>query len=739
MRLLQIALVAITILCSSFGAISQSTKSVISCASADLDSMPGNWSIDDQSCLRLDLGINSPGNTIFFEISANMDIDILMFPANTISVYQNEQTYRMESVWESDSVFESFTGSGEWHWEVPEDWGETRWYPILDNLDHPQDGGAGSNGGNIAEISLNAGQIPSQLYKLSDSIHRVGSNDFEIAHGPFSIDEGSHLTIHAMTMQGFPDIFVMTESAFSSYSPSSNWSISSRLVSADMLLVSDELFLHWDVSNTNGEEIYVIVDNRPGPNGGGAGTNPAAVTLTISVTPILQPTISSESSLDSVDVGETILLSAMNTPNKSDQFTDSDFSWDFDADGSIETIGPTISQKWENPGNYSIKLSAISADSQSASSIETVRVIDKSDPLVNIESSDQIVKGFGETLVLSGTFSDNWGIEKIEWYVDGTEVFSDSGFNPDDISTTEYDSTLSFEITSEYLPGDHNISLHVTDRSGRTSSDEVKATFMDVTPPLITNFQSEMEVMEGDLVLFQMNALDNESDRIEFSWIFNQGTPEQIEKSGPQIFHEFNTTGPRYVVCIVENEAGLQTTAEILVDVSGTQGNSDDLKLLFFFVMVIVMLLSISAVAYWRYNIAVGMRISEISKESQTSQSTDKPEKTADIQENWPSGENSDLAFRPPPQYSAQPKEDDNISEILGVESEQTASSDFPLDELLAGLEFDAEAQTEEEEEIVRQCSSCSKTFQVTLPAGIDKGVTNCPHCDSEQLVERSS
>ena len=163
MRLLQIALVAITILCSSFGAISQSTKSVISCASVDLDSMPGNWSIDDQSCLRLDLGINSPGNTIFFEISTDMEIDILMFPANTISVYQNEQTYRMDSVWESDSVFESFSGSGEWHWEVPEDWGETRWYLILDNLDHPQDGGSGSNGGNIAEISLNAGQIPSQL------------------------------------------------------------------------------------------------------------------------------------------------------------------------------------------------------------------------------------------------------------------------------------------------------------------------------------------------------------------------------------------------------------------------------------------------------------------------------------------------------------------------------------------------------------------------------------------------
>ena len=118
-----------------------STKGVISCSNSNLESLPSNWSLSDQSCLRVDLGILPQGESLFFEISADSEIDILLFPSNTVSVYQNEQTYRMDSVWVSDSVFESFSGEGEWHWNVPNDRDPTRWYLVIDNLAHPQDSG----------------------------------------------------------------------------------------------------------------------------------------------------------------------------------------------------------------------------------------------------------------------------------------------------------------------------------------------------------------------------------------------------------------------------------------------------------------------------------------------------------------------------------------------------------------------------------------------------------------------
>ncbi len=316
-----------------------STKGVISCSNSNLESLPSNWSLSDQSCLRVDLGVLSQGESLFFEISADSEIDILLFPSNTVSVYQNEQTYRMDSVWVSDSVFESFSGEGEWHWNVPNDRDPTRWYLVIDNLAHPQDSGEGAQGGQDSEITLDGGIISPEEFTLSDSIHRVSPGEYSVVHGPFSVDEGTFVEIHARTMAGEPDIFVMTESAFSFYSPSSDWSSSLRIVSADMLLVNSERYLPWEASDTDGEELVIVVDNRPGPGGGGAGTSHAAVTVTVTLTPVLSPTISSESDLDSVDVGQSVTLSASETPNQSDQIPSSGFSWDTDSDGVNDVNG----------------------------------------------------------------------------------------------------------------------------------------------------------------------------------------------------------------------------------------------------------------------------------------------------------------------------------------------------------------------------------------------------------------
>ena len=246
-----------------------STKGVISCSNSNLESLPSNWSLSDQSCLRVDLGVLSQGESLFFEISADSEIDILLFPSNTVSVYQNEQTYRMDSVWVSDSVFESFSGEGEWHWNVPSDRDPTRWYLVIDNLAHPQDSGEGAQGGQESEVTLDGGIISPEEFTLSDSIHRVSPGGYSVVHGPFSVDEGTFVEIHARTMAGEPDIFVMTESAFSFYSPSSDWSSSLRILSADMLLVNSERYLPWEASDTDGEDLVIVVDNRPGPGGGG--------------------------------------------------------------------------------------------------------------------------------------------------------------------------------------------------------------------------------------------------------------------------------------------------------------------------------------------------------------------------------------------------------------------------------------------------------------------------------------
>ena len=77
-------LVITFILASSASTEAITTRGIITCSNASIDSLPGDWSISDQSCLRVDLGEREPGSTIFFEISSDNQIDILLFPAANI-------------------------------------------------------------------------------------------------------------------------------------------------------------------------------------------------------------------------------------------------------------------------------------------------------------------------------------------------------------------------------------------------------------------------------------------------------------------------------------------------------------------------------------------------------------------------------------------------------------------------------------------------------------------------------
>ena len=747
------SLLLVTILISTSASASpSSTKAVISCSNSSLDSLPDNWSIPDQSCLRIDLGEQEPGSTMFFEISSNSEVDILVFPSNTVSVYQSEQSYRLDSVWVTESVFESFNGNGEWHWEIPTDRAQTRWYLVVDNLAHPQDSGKGSQGGQSVEITLDAGVIEPKEFTLSDSIHRLGPGEFSVVHGPFSVDEGTFVEIHARTMDGFPDIFVMTETAFSYYSPSSNWSSSLRIASADMLLVTNERYLPWEARDTDNEDLYIVVDNRPGPGGGGSGASSAAVTVTVTLTPLLDPTISSETDLAYVDVGSKVTLSASKTPNKSNQIQDSGFSWDIGDDGVIEGNGEEIDHTWEMPGNYSVRLSATSTDSRSASVSRSVRVMDLSDPTVSMGSSGQITKGFGEQLEISATFSDNWGVESLDWKLDGEVVWSN-------YSLIEPISTLILNISNEYSAGEHVISVVVVDFSGRSTQEDVIVNFIDVTAPVISEFETSKEVIKGQPTILRIFAQDDESENIEYTWTLEIGTENEMQFSGPemtQVIYEFNNEGPQNVVCRVENEAGLASFAEILVIVKEDESEGG-MGLLTIAILLILILLVVAAAAFLTFNKLVESRMTELSEsEEEEGKQTPESSPVQSSSQSW-SGE-SFSPFQPTnTQSQSQMWSGESQSPFQSITQDQTQFEPDPdligllrdeetaLDPL-EGIEDEsipAEGPTESDNlgenhpdrGVRKECQSCSKMFEIDLPEGVDAAYTNCPYCGSEELV----
>jgi len=124
-----------------------------------------------------------------------------------------------------------------------------------------------------------------------------------------------------------------------------------------MLLITQDRDMVWLATETyEGENLYLVVDNRAGPAGGGAGTESIAVTVMLSLTPVLEPIIVSDVSLEVVDVGSTVMLDARQTPNNSEQIPDSGFRWDTDGDGVDDTTGLVVNVSWSNPNSLTIRL-----------------------------------------------------------------------------------------------------------------------------------------------------------------------------------------------------------------------------------------------------------------------------------------------------------------------------------------------------------------------------------------------
>ena len=571
-----VVLMVLLLLTTSAPAIDAAGKGVISCAPAELDDLPSSWDIDDGTCVRIDLGTLSPGDTLSFDVSTDTNIDILLFSGSSISVYQNEQNYRLDSVWHSDSVFESFQGDGTWHWTAPDDRGDTRWYLVLDNMAHPQDQGEGAQGGSLATVVLDVQEVDSPVFGIVDTIVRLDSGEHSVLAGPLVLDEGTQVNIFVTTMQGAPDIFLVTGTQMEFYEQGTTANGMDDN-NADMLLVLEERSISWSVnSDYAGQELYLIVDNRPGPPSGGAGTGFVATTVVMDLIPILQPTITDSSDLAIFDVGAEVVLDASNTPNLSNQIdSETGFQWDTNGDGFFDASGSSITISWNEPAQFTIGLRAVSQDGRSATVYLNTTIQDISPPEVSLSASDTIRKDFDDELLLTANIDDNWGIYSVEWLVDETVIQNYSSWNWED------GKTFTFRFDSSYSAGNREVTIRVTDKEGQVTERTAIIELYDSTPPLVPQQTVERTVILGQPTTLTAEAIDAESPTLTYFWDLDTNTDSNsdgimdndIDASGSAITQTFQQKGTYEIVCTIVNEAGASTQVTYLVSV---RSSSDD-------------------------------------------------------------------------------------------------------------------------------------------------------------------
>ena len=763
-----------------------------------MDMVPANWDIQDQSCVRIDMGVLQQGETISFDITTDSEVDILLFSSNSITVYQNEQSYRSDSVWESDSVFESFNGTGEWHWTVPSDRDATRWYMVIDNLAHPQDSGFGDQGGNSASVSLDISTIVPGPFTLVDTIVRLESGQSSTLYGPFSMDKGTQVRIDVSTMQGAPDVFLMDEDQLEMYN--GGGTAAARIQGTDLLLVTSSRDIVWTVPESlEGRDLYLVVDNKPGPSGGGAGTLPIASTVVLSLIPIMDPKVSGIPSSGIIDVGSEITLDASGTPNLSNQIPETGYSWDTDGDGFDDNTAMAFNVSWPQPTNLTIRLSVLGIDGRSTSVYEEIKVEDLSPPVADVLVDGVLERSFNENIVVEASFSDNWGVSLVEWLVDG-ETYS--------TFETDFESAKTFTYTfpSGAESGIHLFTLRVTDLSGMTSEDTASIQLFDSTPPVPGVFGTNLRSVQGESLTLEVPFDDQESEALYFSWDFNaqldsdgDGTVDNDEDAiGQTVQHAFSESGVYRVICRVQNDEGLVSDVEILVTITDAEsGNEIGFSELLMGIGGLALLLIISLFAYLR--VASNRRVAALLADSETEEKEDQSnprEISAEEQKamwggatgNFPSAQSVsvggiasgmsgvsssgsetaslDLSDEEFTELLSQPpttKPSNSLAEDLlsAFEDEDTPT---PSQESVVEYTFPEEPETkdeanpgqgskqpvqspdiaekttpipEESRTVRKNCSECDRMFEVDLPQGVKRAKTACPHCGSIEIVEQ--
>ena len=733
--------------------------------SRETDCITGSssWSLLDQECAVFALGSIVPGDVHSIQFQTDNEVDVLIFSQAGLSVYSNDQSYRTSNVWDEKGTLESLNGTAEWRWTAPINKSQTNWYLVIDNLDHPQDDDQGSNGGYSATGSITIEAASIRSWTLHDMLWSLDAGEGRNIAGPFSFREGTQILIEAFEIEGTPDVFFMTNQQKDLYLQ--DYSNDFRISDTDILSISSSSSRSWLVPAVHADQdLYLMLDNTASPTGGGAGSTVARLGVVLSILPILDAEISSSDDLLQVDVGQVISLSTLTTPNDWNQLDPAGFSWFFpEADCSISTTGNSVSLCWTTEGQRTVEVTITSTDGRTDTESVDVIVIDSTPPTSQILVSGDIQRGVGESFTISGQSSDNGGIAKEEWLVDGVVVQTQN----------QSGTSLTYSFNSSTDIGNHVIILRVFDLSGLTSVSNITVQISDTTAPITSSITGTQVVNPGESVTFSISANDPESSNLTYEWDIdgsvdsdsNGVSDDDIDLVGASISISYDTGGSRFVTCVVTNEAGLSSIETFTVTILNPQveDTSSSISFAMIAIIILISLLILLAIGAFIWQRSTSRRVAEIIAEQESEKSEQAPPPTVEEQSQMYASRRSDdfesIAGMPSSeiQRTSRIESSEVLDDLFSEEAEQNVPEDLPesiqKDALKTsssppstlGIEIPNMSTSSSVVEPIKElattirtnCSSCNELFEVDLPPGVNSGKTACPHCGSIEFVQR--
>ena len=158
------------------------------------------------------------------------------------------------------------------------------------------------------------------------------------------------------------------------------------------------------------------------------------------------------------------------------------------------------------------------------------------------------------TVTITATASDDYGVTKVDFYVDGVLLSSD------DASPYE----ASWDSTS-IADGQHTLSATAVDTAGQTATASIKVTVDNVNDPPVANAGSNQSAFVGDTVYFDgSGSSDPDGTIVSYAWNFGDGTTA----SGVTTSHIYSAADTYTVTLTVTDNGGLTGSDTALVSVS---------------------------------------------------------------------------------------------------------------------------------------------------------------------------
>lgn len=483
--------------------------------------------IGDGTCQQINIGSLTPGSHLEIALTvSNTPVDLLMFDSNGLQVYLNEQSYRQENVWQRDASLESRIGNVRAIWQVPTELQTRSWFLIIDNLNHTGDDNQGGQGGDFADVTGSiAAYTPGVFEPYSDSsFHGAGSTALLAT---FNLDAGTNIAVALTGFQGDADVFLLSDDQLAISTQETGIWLEAALG------LSGQATMQWIVpTELAGQAVHLLLDNADGAPAGGAHTGPAHVSITVSLLPALDPTVTSEDGTSEVDVGQSVRLSLNSTPNRSDQILtatwDLDASIDADQDGNLtndlDATGMWAAASWTSPGLRTVTATVTLRNSLSKTDSFAVLVADRSPPEARLQvrtttyqTAAQVTAFTNTALTFTSLSTDNHRVETYRWVVDGA-VRSDLTVG-----------TAAFQWAQVGL---HEIQLQVADPAGHTDTLNLSVQVRDDSGPIIQDVRLPPSAEAGEQVELSVSFNDPQwpdGTQYEVTWDFDSSVDSNAD------------------------------------------------------------------------------------------------------------------------------------------------------------------------------------------------------------------